>query len=112
MTRLADTEEVYLEWRRLIVEHGIKGTKVHDARLAAAMYVHRVLACSPSTRAISGDSRDLRFFTRPISANSPHIADIRSYSALNSQPRIAIAAIRYIHTSSAMLVPMLPYITL
>lgn len=38
--------------------------------------------------------------------------DMRSYSALNSQPRIAIAAIRYIHTSSAMLVPMLPYITL
>ena len=36
----------------------------------------------------------------------------RSYSALNSQPSSAMAATRYIHTSSAMLAPMLPYITL
>ena len=36
----------------------------------------------------------------------------RSYSALNSQPSRAMAATRYIHTSNAMLAPMLPYITL
>src|SRR5580658_2850224 len=36
----------------------------------------------------------------------------RSYSALNSQPSNAIAATRYIHTSIAMLAPILPYITL
>ena len=32
----------------------------------------------------------------------------RSYSALNSQPSSAMMDIRYIQTSSAMLVPTLP----
>jgi hypothetical protein len=36
----------------------------------------------------------------------------RSYSALNSHPSSAIAATRYIHTSNAMLAPILPYIRL
>lgn len=40
------------------------------------------------------------------------MAESRSNSALNSQPRMAMAAIRYIQTSSAMLPPILPYITL
>ena len=38
--------------------------------------------------------------------------DSLSNSALNSQPRMAMAAIRYIQTSSAMLPPTLPYMTL
>ena len=37
---------------------------------------------------------------------------VRSYSALNSQPSRAMAASRYIHTSSAIPAPMEPYITL
>lgn len=37
---------------------------------------------------------------------------VRSYSALNSQPSSAMAAIRYIQTSKAMPAPMEPYITL
>jgi predicted nucleic acid-binding protein len=42
MELLPDGAAVYREWRRLVVQHAISGVQVHDARLAAAMYVHRV----------------------------------------------------------------------
>src|ERR1035438_8004500 len=42
MSFLPDGEGVYRVWRRIIVQHGILGVQVHDARLAAAMYVHGV----------------------------------------------------------------------
>jgi hypothetical protein len=37
MSLLPDGEEVYREWRRLVVQYGVAGVQVHDARLAAAM---------------------------------------------------------------------------
>src|SRR6266571_4591258 len=40
---LPDSQMVDDRWRRLLVEHEVKGVKVHDARLAASMYVHGVL---------------------------------------------------------------------
>ena len=42
MILLPDNDAVYREWRRIVVEHNVLGVQVHDARLAAAMYVHRV----------------------------------------------------------------------
>ena len=42
MSLLPDNEAVYREWRRIVVQYGVSGVQVHDARLAAAMYVHRV----------------------------------------------------------------------
>lgn len=42
MTFLADAESVYREWRRIIVQHSITGVQVHDARLAAVMYVYGI----------------------------------------------------------------------
>jgi len=42
MILLPDSEAVYREWRRIVVQHGVLGVHVHDARLAAAMYVHGV----------------------------------------------------------------------
>lgn len=42
MELLPDGAAVYHEWRRLVVEYTISGVQVHDARLAAAMYVHRI----------------------------------------------------------------------
>ena len=42
MNLLPDSELVYREWRRLVVREGVSGVQVHDARLAAAMYVHGV----------------------------------------------------------------------
>ncbi len=39
---LPDGREVHERWRALLVAHDIKGVQVHDARLAASMYVHGV----------------------------------------------------------------------
>jgi len=41
MYLLPDNSAVYSEWRNLVVKHGVIGVQVHDARLAAAMRVHR-----------------------------------------------------------------------
>ena len=42
MSLLPENEHVYREWRQIILKHGVMGVQVHDARLAAAMYVHHV----------------------------------------------------------------------
>lgn len=42
MNLLPDSEAVYHEWRRIVVNHSVSGVQVYDARLAAAMYVHDV----------------------------------------------------------------------
>lgn len=39
---LPDSQEVHDRWRSLLLLHNIQGVQVHDARLAASMYVHRV----------------------------------------------------------------------
>ena len=39
---LPDSREVHDRWRSLLVAHNIQGVQVHDARLAASMYVHAV----------------------------------------------------------------------
>ena len=41
-TLLPESEHVHTEWRRLVVAHSVSGTKVHDARLVAAMKVHAI----------------------------------------------------------------------
>jgi predicted nucleic acid-binding protein len=51
LTLLHDTAEVYPEWRKLVVQHGVKGIQVHDARLVAGMKVHgidRILTYNPA----------------------------------------------------------------
>jgi predicted nucleic acid-binding protein len=40
MSLLPDSEAVYREWRKVVVRYNVSGVQVHDARLAAAMYVH------------------------------------------------------------------------
>jgi predicted nucleic acid-binding protein len=41
--RLAEeTPAIFPEWLRLVEDHGVSGVKVHDARLAAVMRVHRL----------------------------------------------------------------------
>jgi len=39
---LPDNHEVHNRWRSLLVAHNIQGVQVHDARLAASMYVYGV----------------------------------------------------------------------
>jgi predicted nucleic acid-binding protein len=41
-TVLSDTEEVYRNWRELIVIHSVSGVKVHDAKIVAAMKAHNI----------------------------------------------------------------------
>jgi predicted nucleic acid-binding protein len=42
MTLLPDTPAIYVEWKRLVAAHEVRGVKVHDARLVAAMNAHGV----------------------------------------------------------------------
>ena len=39
---LPDSREVHFRWRSLLVTLNIQGVQVHDARLAASMYVHGI----------------------------------------------------------------------
>jgi predicted nucleic acid-binding protein len=41
-TVLPDSMETFRIWRRLVVEHQVRGAKVHDARLAALMQAHGI----------------------------------------------------------------------
>lgn len=42
LTLLPDSPAVYGEWKQLVSTHNVIGSKVHDARLVAAMNVHGV----------------------------------------------------------------------
>ena len=42
MSLLPDKDAVCREWRGIIVQHAVSGVEVHDARLAAVIYVHHV----------------------------------------------------------------------
>jgi len=39
---LSDSPAVYFEWKRLVVEYGVSGKQVYDARLVASMISHEV----------------------------------------------------------------------
>jgi predicted nucleic acid-binding protein len=43
LVRLGDSDDVYPEWRKLVALHAVSGKKAHDARLVAAMNVHRIV---------------------------------------------------------------------
>ena len=42
LTLLPETEQIHYEWRRLVVLHGVSGKKAYDARLVAAMHIHKL----------------------------------------------------------------------
>ncbi|HEV2620398.1 MAG TPA: hypothetical protein VGU23_10730 [Acidobacteriaceae bacterium] len=62
---LPDTEAVYREWRTIVVQYGISGVQVHDARLVAAMYAHQI------NRILTLNASDFNRF-RGISVVDPH----------------------------------------
>jgi predicted nucleic acid-binding protein len=39
---LPEPEATYAQWRRIVMESGVSGVQVHDARLAAVMNVNNV----------------------------------------------------------------------
>ncbi|MGA3259128.1 MAG: PIN domain-containing protein [Bryobacteraceae bacterium] len=53
---LPDSRDVHDRWRQLLVAHDVKGVQVHDARLAASMYVHGV------TQLLTVNVRDFQRF--------------------------------------------------
>lgn len=42
LTVLPDSPAIYPEWRRLVMAHSVLGKQVHDARIVAAMKVHKI----------------------------------------------------------------------
>ncbi len=42
LTLLPDTPAIYAEWKQILIDRGVSGVKVHDARLVAKMKVHEV----------------------------------------------------------------------
>jgi predicted nucleic acid-binding protein len=42
LTLLPDSAATYAEWKRLVVQYRVMGTKVHDTRLVAAMNIHGI----------------------------------------------------------------------
>jgi hypothetical protein len=39
---LPDSQAVHDRWRRLLVEHEVKGVQVHDTSIAASIYFHSI----------------------------------------------------------------------
>lgn len=39
---LADTDDIYGEWERLVLAYGVLGKTAYDARLVATMNIHRI----------------------------------------------------------------------
>ena len=64
---LPDSRAVHDRWRQLLLTHGVKGVQVHDARLAATMYVHGV------TQLLTVNVRDFQRFEE---LNAIHPADV------------------------------------
>ena len=64
---LPDDENVHREWRKLVVNFGVSGVQIHDARIAAAMLVHQV------THILTFNTSDFaRYSNIGIVAVNPH----------------------------------------
>lgn len=76
---LPDTQQVYAEWRQLVVTHGVSGVQVHDAKLAAGMKAHGI------TQLLTLNKRDfLRYSSSGITAITPEEV-IQTYTTQSSQ---------------------------
>ncbi|MGH9800324.1 MAG: type II toxin-antitoxin system VapC family toxin, partial [Blastocatellia bacterium] len=74
---LPDTQQVYDEWRRLVIQHSVSGIQVHDAKLAAGMKAHGI------THILTLNQRDfLRYSSSGITSITPDDV-IQSYTPLN-----------------------------
>ncbi|KYC37044.1 twitching motility protein PilT [Scytonema hofmannii PCC 7110] len=62
---LPDVPEIYPEWRRLIIEYGVIGVNVHDARLVAVMLVNRL------THILTFNTKDFTRYSTEIAPVHP-----------------------------------------
>jgi predicted nucleic acid-binding protein len=42
LTVLPDSQAIYREWRKVVLDNSVLGKQVHDARIVAAMNVHQI----------------------------------------------------------------------
>ena len=70
---LPDTLAIYSEWERLVLTYQVRGAKVHDARLVAAMRSHGL------THVLTFNTRD---FARYAEVTAVHPVDMRSPPSL------------------------------
>jgi predicted nucleic acid-binding protein len=61
---LEESIDVYAEWKRLVVAHGVSGVQVHDVRIVAAMNVYGI------AELLTFNVQDFRRFTG-IKASAP-----------------------------------------
>lgn len=61
---MLDQPGIYREWKGLVIQHGVKGVRVHDARIVAAMKVHGI------SDLITFDDRDFKRY-QDIKVMSP-----------------------------------------
>jgi predicted nucleic acid-binding protein len=55
---LPETQDIFPAWRTLVLQYRVAGINVHDARIAAAMIVHRV------SRILTFDVDDFKRYTQ------------------------------------------------
>jgi len=68
---LPDTQAIHSEWERLVLTYQVRGAKVHDARLVAAMLAHGL------THILTFNNRD---FARYAEVTAVHPQELRSPS--------------------------------
>ncbi len=61
-----DTESIYEQWERLVVQYQVKGVNVHDARLVAAMLIHGL------THILTFNTKDFNRYTPEITPVHPN----------------------------------------
>ena len=67
MRLLPDSVSVYHEWRRMVSRYEVRGVQVHDARIAAAMIVHRI------THILTLNARDFARFLEIVAVHPEEI---------------------------------------
>ncbi len=64
---LPDCQEIYPQWRNLVIKYKVKGVNVHDARLVAAMLVHNL------THILTFNSDDFKRYSEITIVNPKNI---------------------------------------
>jgi predicted nucleic acid-binding protein len=70
---LPETPEVFPTWRKLVLEYRVSGIQVHDARIVAAMTVHRV------DRILSFDLDDFKRYTGITVVHPTDVSNVGSW---------------------------------
>jgi predicted nucleic acid-binding protein len=64
---LPDSDDIFIEWELLVAQHRVLGKQVYDARLVAAMNVHRL------THVLTFNTADFKRFTTVTAVNPQSI---------------------------------------